>query len=115
MATKNKRARPSQQAAAHERARVKKIVVLVVVLSVLWLFFAPGRGIVSYMKKKAELQRMEDEARQLQKANVELQKEIDKLLTDPLYLEKLAREKYDLLKPNEKVYDFSKKSKKKSK
>ena len=115
MAIKNKRPRPSQQASAHEKARVKKIVAIVVFLSLLWLFFAPGLGIVSYMKKKAELKRIEAETIQLQKANLELQKEIDKLQSDPVYLEKLAREKYDLLKPNEKVYDFSKNSEEDSK
>lgn len=117
MINKNRRPRPkaSQQASAEEKVRVNKIIGLVVVISLLWLFFAPGLGVVSYMNKKAELQRVENEAIDLKKANVELQEEIDKLLTDPVYLEKIAREKYNLLKPNEKVYDFSKKSKKSKK
>ncbi len=51
----------------------------------------------------------------LQKANKELQEEIDKLLGDPEYLEQVARKKYELLKPNEKVYDFTRKSKKPTK
>jgi len=115
MINKNRRPRASQKSSAEEKVRVKKIIALIVVISFLWLFFAPGLGIVSYMKKKAELKRVENEATELKKANVKLQEEIDKLLTDPVYLEKLAREKYDLLKPNEKVYDFSKKSKKSKK
>lgn len=115
MAIKNKRPRPSQNSSAQEKIRVKKIVALIMFLALLWLLFAPGLGMVSYMKKRAELKRVQNEAVHLQKANVKLQEEIDKLLTDPVYLEKLAREKYDLLKPNEKVYDFSKKSKKEKK
>jgi cell division protein FtsB len=117
MINKNRRPRQkaSQQASAEEKVRVKKKIALIVVISLLWLFFAPGLGIVSYMNKKAELQRVENEAIDLKKANVKLQEEIDKLLTDPVYLEKIAREKYNLLKPNEKVYDFSKKSKKSKK
>jgi len=112
MAIKDKRPRPSQKASSQEQARVKKLVVLVVFLALLWLFFAPGLGIVSYIKKKSELTQVKKQAIQLQKANAGLQVEIDKLLNDQVYLEKLAREKYNLLKPNEKVYDFSKKSKK---
>lgn len=115
MVNKNRRPRTSQasqKSSAEDNVRVKKIIAVIVFLSLLWLFFAPGLGIVSYIKKKAELKRVENEAANLKKANVKLQDEIDNLLTDPVYLEKLAREKYDLLKPNEKVYDFSKKSKK---
>lgn len=115
MAIKNKRQRPSQKASAQEKIRARKIIIFIVFLSLLWLFFAPGLGIVSYMKKKTELKRAQSQAIQLQKANVKLQKEIDKLLNDPVYLEKIAREKYNLLKPNEKVYDFSKNSKKEKK
>ncbi|MFT5700314.1 MAG: cell division protein FtsB [Desulforhopalus sp.] len=112
MVIKNKRPRPSQKASAQDQTRVKKLVVLIGFLALLWFLFAPGLGLVSYMQKKSELAQVKRQANQLQKANVELQEEIDKLLNDQVYLEKLAREKYDLLKPNEKVYDFSKKSKK---
>ena len=115
MVNKNRKPRASQQSSAEEKIRVKKIIAFIVFLSLLWLFFAPGLGIVSYMKKKAELKQVQNEATHLKKVNVELQQEIDKLLSDPVYLEKLAREKYDLLKPNEKVYDFSRKPKKSKK
>ncbi len=115
MANKNKRSRPSQKSAAQEKARVKKIVALIVFVALLWLFFAPGLGIISYINKKSELKRVQAEAMKLQKANKELQEEIDKLLGDPEYLEQVARKKYELLKPNEKVYDFTRKSKKPTK
>lgn len=111
MANRNKRPRPSHKSAEQEKTRVKKIVILIVCGALLWIFFAPGLGIVSYMSKKSELKRVQDQTIALQKANMELQAEIDRLLTDPDYLEQLAREKYNLLKPNEKVYDFTRKSK----
>jgi len=113
MVKKNKRSRPSQKSAAQEKVRNIKIVVTIVTIALLWLFFAPGLGVISYLNKKSELKRVQAEALQLQKANRELQEEIDKLLGDPEYLEKVAREKYELLKPNERVYDFSRKTKKK--
>jgi len=115
MVNKNRRPRASQKSSAEEKIRVKKIIALIVFLSLLWLFFAPGLGIVSYMKKKAALKQVQNEATHLKKANVELQQEIDKIRSDPVYLEKIAREKYNLLRPNEKVYNFSKKSKKSEK
>ena len=91
MVNKNRRPRASQKSSAEEKMRVKKIIALIVFLSLLWLFFAPGLGIVSYMKKKAALKQVQNEAAHLEKANVELQQEIEKLLTDPVYLEKIAR------------------------
>jgi len=112
MVNKNRRPRASQKSSAEEKMRVKKIITLIVFLSLLWLLFAPGLGFVSYMKKKSALKQVQNEAAHLEKANVELQQEIEKILTDPVYLEKLAREKYNLLRPNEKVYNFSKKPKK---
>jgi len=115
MVNKNRRPRASQKSSAEEKIRVKKIIALIAFLSLLWLFFAPGLGVVSYMKKKAALKQVQNQATHLKKANVEMQQEIDKLLTDPVYLEKLAREKYNLLRPNEKVYNFSKKPKKSEK
>ncbi|TKB06314.1 septum formation initiator family protein [Desulforhopalus sp. IMCC35007] len=110
MAIPNRKPRPSQKSSAHEKNRFKKQAVIIVLLALLWLFFAPGLGIVSYMSKKSEFKRLQQQSSELQKANVELQEEIDKLLTDPVYLEKIAREKFQLLKPNEKVYDFSRKT-----
>lgn len=115
MVNKNRKPRASQKSSAEEKMRVKKIIVFIVLLALIWLFFAPGLGIVAYVKKRAELKQVKNEAAHLEKANMELQQEIEKLLTDPVYLEKLAREKYDLLKPNEKVYDFSKKPQKSKK
>lgn len=115
MVNKNRKPRASQKSSAEEKMRVKKIIVCIVFLALIWLFFAPGLGIVSYVKKKSELKQVRNEAAHLEKANVELQQEIEKLLTDPVYLEKLAREKYNLLKPNEKVYDFSKEPQKSEK
>jgi cell division protein FtsB len=110
MAITNRKPRPSQKSSAHEKNRFKKQAVIIVLLALLWLFFAPGLGIVSYMSKKAELKRLHQQSSELQKVNIELQEEIDKILTDPVYLEKIAREKFKLLKPNEKVFDFSRKT-----
>lgn len=109
---KSRKIKPRQKSAAREKRRIKKIVIIVVSLALLWIFFAPGLGVVSYMSKRAEFNRVQNESDRLRQANQELQAEIDRLLTDSAYLESLAREKYDMLKPNEKVYDFSKKKNK---
>lgn len=108
---KTRKVRPRQKSAAREKRQTRKIVIIVISLALLWIFFAPGLGVVSYMSKRAEFNRVQKESERLRRANQELQDEIDRLLTDSAYLESLSREKYNMLKPNEKVYDFSKKKK----
>lgn len=90
-----------------------RIIILLVLLSLLWILFAPGSGLLSFFTKRAELNSLEKETALLSDANNTLQNEIDRLQDDPLYLEKVARSKFDMLKENERIYDFSKETKKK--
>jgi len=88
-----------------ERRLVKRIILLVVAASVLWLLFAPNWGLVHYRKLQRQVDSLAQENRNLEERNVELQKEIDRLQNDDTYLEELARRKYGLLKENETVYE----------
>ena len=84
---------------------VKRIILFVVAASVLWLLFAPDRGVVHYRKMQKKIDSLAQENRNLEQRNVELKKEIDRLQNDDAYLEELARKKYGLLKENETVYE----------
>jgi cell division protein FtsB len=88
-----------------ERRLVKRIILLVAVVSVLWLLFAPNWGLVHYRKLQSQVDSLAQENRNLEERNAELQKEIDRLQNDDAYLEELARQKYGLLKENETVYE----------
>ena len=88
-----------------ERRLVKRIILLVVAASVLWLLFAPNWGLVHYRKLQRQVDSLAQENRNLEERNAELQKEIDRLQNDDTYLEELARRKYGLLKENETVYE----------
>jgi cell division protein FtsB len=81
---------------------------VVVILGVLFLLFAPGRGLVPYHSLKKEVQALDRDNKTLQQRNVELAQEIERLKSDEGYLEQLAREKYGMLKKNEEVYDLGK-------
>lgn len=101
-----------------ERRVLRRAFIAIVLLGVLFLLFAPGRGWFSYRSLKKELAQMEQEKERLAQENIELQKEIDKLQNDPAYLEEIARHKYGLVKEDEKIFDFSrgrKETKKKEK
>ena len=89
-----------------ERRLIKRILLLVVVLGILWLLFAPGRGLIHYHRLQKQIESLARENQSLTERNAELQHEIDQLQNDDAYLEELARKKYGLLKENESVYKF---------
>jgi len=96
---------------AGQKRIFRKIVVVFIVLSLLWILFAPGSGVVSLLRKRSEYNQLAKETTKIKEDNIVLQKDIDSLLNDPDRLEEVAREKHNLLKKNEKVYDFGKKKK----
>lgn len=80
----------------------------------LWLVFAPNVGIYSVVKKNSSLRKLEQELGVLEEQNRELSRKIERIQSDVEYLEEIARGKYDLLKENEMVFDFSKGKEKKN-
>jgi len=92
-----------------EKKILNRVILGAIILSVLFLLFAPGRGLFPYRSLKKEVQTLNQENRTLKQNNVELAQEIERLKNDEAYLEQLARDKYGLLKKNEEVYDLRKK------
>lgn len=88
-----------------ERRLVKRIIFIVAMVSILWLLFAPNRGLIHYRQLQKEIKSLAQENKDLNERNSDLQKEIDRLHNDDAYLEELARKKYGLLKENETVYE----------
>ena len=83
------------------------IILILIGCAFLWILFSPGTGLVSLMRSRADLKQLQQKTVELEKENKELQVEIDRLQNDPRYLEKVAREEHNLLKKNERVFDFS--------
>lgn len=88
-----------------ERRLIKRIILFVAAVSVLWLLFAPDWGLFHYRRLQGQIDSLTRENMDLEERNVELQKEIDRLQNDDAYLEEVARQKYGLLKENETVYE----------
>ncbi len=87
--------------------------MLVIVLGMLWLIFAPGRGLLSYRRLQNRIDTLAGENKALAKHNAELRHDVDRLQHDSAYLEELARQKYGLLKKNEMVFEYKPTKKKK--
>lgn len=94
-----------------QQKRFTRIILVFVVLGVVWLIFAPKMGFIALYKSKANVAKLEHEKALLVKENEKLQMEIDRIQDDIEYLEKLAREKHNLLKKDEVIFDFSKEKK----
>jgi len=92
-----------------EKKLLSYVGLFLVSLLVLWVFFAPDRGLLSLYKTKKEIQSLQAENSKLAEKNRELQAEIDRLHNDPEYLEEKARKEYGMLKENEVLYIFKKK------
>lgn len=82
------------------------IIASVVVFGSLYLLFN-SYGVIKYAKVKGELEDLNVRISQLEEENRKLEAEIDSLIRNvPAKIEKIAREKYDMIKPNEKKIEF---------
>ena len=99
--------KPKKPLTPLQQNRLLKIILALVVVSFLWVFFAPGTGLYSLLKLRNHALDLEEQTRELTGVNETLRAEIDRLKNDPAYIEQIAREKYGMLKKNEQVFEFS--------
>lgn len=97
----------------HDKKLMWLLGGLVACCLVLWILFAPGRGLISYLQLRREVATLTEENTRLQGKMAELNAEMQKLKSDNAYLEQVARGKYGMLKKDEMIFDFSKPPKKK--
>ncbi len=88
------------------------IMVVLLTASLAWLVFAPQSGVLALLQKRAKIKTLENKTLLLERSNKDLEQEINRLRTDPAYLEEVARREHGLLKKNEIIYDFSQQKKK---
>ena len=84
------------------------IIILVLLGSLAFLFFNEN-GILKYLKTKSELKHLDLELRKAVKQVKELERVIDSLKTSKEKIEKVAREKFHMMKKNEKVFKIEEK------
>ncbi len=82
------------------RLSARAVVLLLLACAVMMLGVAPLRG---YLGERSQLADLRQQAAQLDSANATLQTRIDQL-SDPTYLEKLARECLGMVKPGETAF-----------
>ncbi len=83
-----------------------------IICLLLWLLFAPGKGLLYLHKRNKHLLELQEEKQRLVQQNSDIERDIERLKSDDAYLEQVAREEHGMLKDNEIVFDFNKKDEK---
>ncbi|HIP40850.1 MAG TPA: septum formation initiator family protein [Desulfocapsa sulfexigens] len=98
---------------ATQQKKLLRITVGIIVVTVLWVVFAPGRGIFFLRQQKKHLAELKVEQKRLSLENNQMEQDIKQLQSSKEYLEQVAREEHGMVKDNEIVFDFAKERKKK--
>jgi cell division protein FtsB len=80
--------------------------VFAVVLGV--AFFFGDMGVFKYLQMRDHSRQLEQELKDLERANAELKTEIKRTQNDPVRIEELARERLGFVRPGETVYQIVK-------
>lgn len=94
-----------------QRKRLLRISLGAMIVALLWLAFAPGRGIFHLHQRSKYLAEIKAQSQDLVQQNSDIDRDIERLQSDEEYLEQVAREEHGMLKDNEMVFDFNKKEK----
>lgn len=88
---------------------VNRIIILVLFLAVCLFLVFNESGFLKYLKVRSELKNMNNQILLAEKKLAALQKEIDSLQTSKEKIERVAREKYHMMKKKEKAFRIEEK------
>ncbi|MBQ8484205.1 MAG: septum formation initiator family protein [Bacteroidales bacterium] len=79
------------------------VVIVTGLFAILWVV-GPGNTVIHWAKAGAEIRRQEKIIKEYEAQNAEMDRRIDRLMTDRDTLEKFAREQFNFAVPGEDVY-----------
>ncbi len=89
------------------KKRLLSIVIMAVIFFyLLFSFLFSDLGLVKYVSKRREYNRLREEISSFEAKNRRLREEVGALKTDPYSIEALARRKLGLVKEGEIIYQF---------
>ena len=81
-----------------------RISLVVIILGALAFLFLHENGILKYLELKSELNKIDSEITASEEKLKSLQAEIDSLKNSKEKIERVAREKFNMMKKNEKAF-----------
>lgn len=82
------------------------LFIIICTVGIFYLLFN-DKGLLRFIELRSEVNDLKDKIEQLDVKNKSLESEIDSLKRKiPSKIERTAREKYDMLRPNEKKIEF---------
>jgi cell division protein FtsB len=104
MAIKKKRITSARRFfALPEKINLKIVIISVVALVLIITFISGSRGTIRLFRDMHQKQNLEKEINELETTKTELDSIKNRLENDPTYIEKIAREEYNMKKEGEKV------------
>ena len=79
-------------------------VLSVIGISLIIIFIFGNHGVIELYKLSKKRQKIQEEIVLLRQQKIDLEKEKSLLKDDKKHIEKLAREKYRMAKPNERIF-----------
>ena len=89
-------------------ALARKYGILVVILSFAFVIVFSEHGLLDYVKLKRQIKSVSQSIDKLEKENVVLKGQVDRLQKDDRYLEELARQKFGFIRDGERLYRIEK-------
>lgn len=86
-----------------------RIFIMILILSAISFLILNENGVLKYLRMKSELRQLNEEISAAEDRLKALNTEIDSLKTSRVKIEKVAREKFDMMKKNEKVFKIEEK------
>jgi len=86
-----------------------RILIIVIFLATISFLVLNENGILKFLKMKSEMKQLNDEIVKAEDRLKTLNAEIDSLKTSREKIERVAREKFDMMKKNEKVFKIEEK------
>lgn len=91
-----------------EDGKTKFVIFIIILLIGLAYLIFNEYGVIKFVKLQNELNKVNEQIENIEKENTALKNEIDSLQKKiPAKIEKTAREKYNMIRPGEKVIEIT--------
>jgi cell division protein FtsB len=86
--------------------KIALALAALILISYIGMIFTSENGLQDLKAMKQELQQINAKNKEIQEENIEIYREIERLKTDPAYMENIAREELKMIGEKEIVFKF---------